>query len=234
VRRFNTLSATLCAALTLGAIITSSAAAKSSPLELSYSGGVPVSVGQSVEADAGTWALETSGGNISCTQTTGFDGTYGVDETNGEKTDKISVNEAINDFAADSGCTNTIPFAGKTSLYIYNENTFLSNVKGKFSLSAKGKAEYTSDGAGDTALQAQWPETAGGTTFCSYELGKMKGTDGTFPGDLYATFSKQKVKLIVGDSNSTLCPKSATVSVNFDAGWWAKDEGGEAQIEGTL
>ena len=212
--------------------LTAGSASASTALELKYEeepgNGIfkPVVPGMGVEAASRTWALETPQGNVSCETETGFDGTVGVAESNGQRKDRISVNKTVEKLSG-GGCVNTTPFFGPASLAITNLNTLNNEVHGTFELGDNGKATYTSGGSLDTVVQVQFPEAAGGPVTCDWEVKKLNGTEGPFPGEVSGNFAKQKVKLLRSLSNSAICSKHGTLSVNFNGGWWVGPEGAE-------
>ena len=207
--------------------LTAGSASAATALELKYEEepGVPKPVvpGMTVEANASAWALETPQGNVSCTSHTVFDGTLGVSESNGQKKDKITVNQTLNNFFAEE-CENGTPIYGHAFLYVANLNTVNDEVRGTFELGDNGKATYTTGGSLDTVVQVQFPEAAGGLVVCDWEVKKLNGTEGPFPGEVSVNFAKQKVKLLKYAS-SRLCSKHGTLSVNFNKGWWVVKEG---------
>ncbi len=202
------------------------ASAKPSSLQLRSTLG-PLQTGAPVDMAAESWTIETSIGTITCSGGEGGGGLLGSDQSNGGKTDKISVTEAQGAYAKDT-CAGAIN-GGATSTV---ENGILpaieSGVQGTFGVSANGKAEYKAAGKGKTMLVA-----FSKYSYCTWELAKLKGTLGTLPGPLQLTFSKQKLKVYKADSDGT-CPKNATYTVKF-GGWLMPSGESEAELlEGEL
>ena len=196
-------------------------------LELSSTFG-PLAPGDEVEANANEWNIEVvEGGSIHCHQMTGFDGTYGVAETNNEKIDKLKVNRTLNNFFLTSGCENKIN-TGPVEVAVFNLNNNTNEIQGNFNLHSNLKAEYVSASSLDTVVAFGAPEIGN----CYYEVKKLKGTEFSFPGPLIVAFTKQKVKMLKAFSSIT-CPKKVTFSVLvFD--WWAHSGAAEAPIEGVF
>ena len=165
--------------------LTAGSASAATALELKYEeAGIlkPVVPGMTVEAKTSAWALETPQGNVSCTQQTAFDGTVGVSESNGQKKDKVSVTRTQGRFFAEE-CENTTPIFGRVLLVVGNLITLNDEAHGTFELGDNGKATYTTAGPFETVVQLQYPEAAGGFLQCTWEVKKLNGTEGAFPGD---------------------------------------------------
>ena len=202
------------------------ASAKPSSLQLRSALG-PLQTGAPVDMAAESWTIETSIGTITCSGGEEAGGLLGSDQSNGAKTDKISVTEAQGAYARTS-CAGAIN-GGATSVV---ENGILpaieSGVQGTFGVSANGKAEYKAAGKGKSMLVA-----FSKYSYCTWELSKLKGKLGTLPGPLQLTFSKQKLKVYKEDSDGT-CPKNATYTITF-GGWLMPSGESEAELlEGEL
>ena len=129
-------------------------AAASKSLELHSSFG-QLAPGDQVEADAEDWTLETTLGPVSCIANSSYDGTYGLDLSNGEKTDKISVG-ATEEGLFESQCASTLPFAAPAVAFNLNGNTLGDEARDTFSLGASGKAEFKSSGHLEYAVKVEW------------------------------------------------------------------------------
>jgi len=202
------------------------ATAKSSSLQLRSTLG-PVQTGAPVEMAAESWSIETSLGTITCSGGEEPGGLLGSDQSNGAKTDKISVTEAQGAYAKGT-CSGAIN-GGASSVV---ENGILpaieSGVQGSFGVSSNGKAEYKAAGKGKTMLVA-----FSKYSYCTWELAKLKGKLGALPGPLQLTFPKQKLKIYKADSDGT-CPKGATYTVTFGGWLMPAGESAAEALEGEL
>ncbi len=235
MRNVGRIIATALMTLGLGAVLAGSAAAKPAVLNLYYTSGeteVSVTAGQQIEGYDTNWIFESAEGTVQCSTEETTSGTLGLAETNNEKTDKFSVTSTIDGFFATTGCTSTVPLlTASAEGFWFNANSFGSNVEGHFKLSAKGKAEYATAAAKDTAIEVRQSGDAG--TRCYYEVTKLKGTLAPLPGPVALEFTKQKLKLLKIINSSAACPKKATVSTVVYP-YVLLGESGEAELYGKL
>jgi len=233
------LGGTVLVILVLGVLTAGGAAAKTPTLDLTYENAshelVGLAAGQEIEAFDPSWTLETAAGNVSCSSEEATTGFRGSEETNNEKTDKLSATHTFHQFFAEAGCPSTLALVGSSvEGFWFNANTFGEAVKGLFTLGTKGKGEYATTGSQDTVIEIREAGATGPR--CYYEVTKLKGTTPAFSTTTalaaYITFSKQKVKLLKLSDGSALCPKKATVSTGV--GFYAPLGGSESAVFGLL
>jgi hypothetical protein len=227
--------AVLVLALSMGAVLASVAAGAPETLHLKYDESTPLAPGQEVEGFDKAWSLESTEGNVSCSAVENNQGFLGADETNNEKKDQISVTTAFGAFASNFGCSSTVAgFTPEAHGLWLNGNTNSTAVKGTFKLSTKGKGEYITAGPEDTLLVLE--NLNNFEVLCFYEVKKLKGSLGAFPGDVQDFFTAQKVKRlkeVLGFKAAPTCPKHATVTTMV--GFFVPLSGGlEAVLTGEV
>jgi hypothetical protein len=233
MKRASHMTGALLIALCLGSILAGGANAAAKSLHLTYEGSKLV-VGHEVEAYDTAWEIRSTVGNVSCAHDEKNEGFLGKDETNDAKTDAISVEKAFGRFDESHECNITIPEFQASRAVWANTNSNSSAVKGQFKLSSSRKAEYVTSSTGSTVIALESP----GGSFCFWEVKKLKGTTGSFPGHMTAAFENQKLKLLkeateIKLKSSVACPKQATLttSVRF---YVPLGEGAEAALDGGV
>lgn len=234
MKRASRLAGVALVALCIGGIFASGADAAAKALHLTY-GGNKLSAGQEVEAHGTTWELQSTGGNVVCSHSEKNEGFLGKDETNDAKTDSISVETVFGAFEESAGCNITIPGFQSSRALWFNANTNSNEVKGKFKLSDSLKAEYVTDASQDTVIALESPESS---YFCFWEVKKLKGATGSFPGEAKASFTSQKLKLLKTATEFDVksdprCPKKVSLTTSF--GFVAQlGKGNEGVIDGSV
>jgi hypothetical protein len=189
-------------------------AAQAKALHLTY-GGTTLLPGQEVEGFDNAWELESTTGGVSCTGFETDEGFLGKDESNGAKTDTISVERVFGPFSSNTECNSSVAgFQPTTRGVWFNaaENSF--EVKGKLKLTASGKGEYVSSGAQDTIIALEAEEGI----VCLWEVKKLKGTLAVpLSEGISISFSHQRLKFVkalpaLGFKSAASCPRKMTLS----------------------
>lgn len=219
------VAAMVFAAAALGGSADALGAAATLDLTVPEEGGRSLAPGNLVEYEGYDQIFESTSGSATCSQSGYHNGFYGKDQTNDEKTDRLSLEAARGTY--DGGaCSGSFPTGPGTVVYWYATS---GQEIGTLALSAAGKAEFKSSAASDTRIEL---DNASSEQYCVYSVKKLKGT-AAYKAKLAVSvvISEQKLKLLA--SHDVDCPK--TVKLSFDGELYTAPPGSEQESrhEGT-